>query len=284
MIIYFGINSGLGNEIFQYSFLKAIQKNKNDRVIFFGMNEITKCFDINEKNLHFIYLSKNQKKIIFRFLYPFLIFLCKIKIFNSYEQIYLNYYPTDKYLKKNGILPITIVKSDFFQNENFFKRVDLNLNFKQEYLKNAKKIISNIPKKFDRVFIHIRRGDYLTEKYNNIQGVNLPKKYFIDAINKIESHLNNPFYVILSDDKIFVETMFNEFQNKLVSYNIPQIDLAIMTLCNYGICSNSSFSWWGAYLIKNRKKIIFPSYWFGWKSRIESHPGIQPSWSDVIDF
>ena len=78
--------------------------------------------------------------------------------------------------------------------------------------------------------------------------------------------------------------MFNEFQNKLVSYNIPQIDLAIMTLCNYGICSNSSFSWWGAYLIKNRKKIIFPSYWFGWKSRIESHPGIQPSWSDVIDF
>ena len=58
----------------------------------------------------------------------------------------------------------------------------MNLNFKQEYLKNAKNIISNIPKKFDRVFIHIRRGDYLTEKHNNIQGVDLPKKYFIDAI------------------------------------------------------------------------------------------------------
>ena len=53
-----------------------------------------------------------------------------------------------------------------------------------------------------------------------------------------------------------------------------------MILCNYGICSNSSFL---KILIKNRK-IIFPSYWFGWKSRIESHPGIQPSWSDVIDF
>ena len=60
-------------------------------------------------------------------------------------------------------------------------------------------------------------------------------------------------------------------------------DLAIMSLCEYGIVSNSSFSWWGAYLMKNRKEVIFPKYWYGWKQRVESHVGIQPEWAKLID-
>ena len=52
----------------------------------------------------------------------------------------------------------------------------------------------------------------------------------------------------------------------------------------YWIVSNSSFSWWGAYMMKNRKRVIFPKYWHGWKVKIESHPGIQPSWGSVIEF
>jgi hypothetical protein len=35
--------------------------------------------------------------------------------------------------------------------------------------------------------------------------------------------------------------------------------------------------------MKNKKKVIFPKYWYGWKQKIESHVGIQPSWAEVID-
>ena len=62
------------------------------------------------------------------------------------------------------------------------------------------------------------------------------------------------------------------------------VDLAIMSLCEAGICSNSSFSWWGAYLIKDRKKVIMPRYWYGWKQKIESHIRIQPEWAETIEF
>jgi hypothetical protein len=35
--------------------------------------------------------------------------------------------------------------------------------------------------------------------------------------------------------------------------------------------------------MSNRKMVVYPKYWYGWKSKIESHPGIQPSWGTIIE-
>ena len=45
---------------------------------------------------------------------------------------------------------------------------------------------------------------------------------------------------------------------------VPFVDLCLMSLCDGGIAANSSLSWWGGYLQKDRtRKLISPKMWFG---------------------
>ena len=53
-----------------------------------------------------------------------------------------------------------------------------------------------------------------------------------------------------------------------------------MTMCKAGIIPNSSFSWWGAYLMNERFGSA-PRYWYGGDSEW-SHPGINP-FSVILD-
>jgi hypothetical protein len=165
----------------------------------------------------------------------------------------------------------------------FLNPAKFKIEIKKNYLDSANKIFEKIGNGFNKVFVHIRRGDYLFEEYLGEIGIDLPKSYYFKAMNLIRKYIEAPFFIFLSDDPSFVECCFQKEKNKYISRNNMAVDLALMSLCEYGIVSNSSFSWWGAYLMKNKKKVIFPKYWYGWKQKIESHVGIQPSWAEVID-
>ena len=69
--------------------------------------------------------------------------------------------------------------------------------------------------------------------------------------------------IVFSDDPEWCQEqdIFAD-DNILISQgNDADVDLCLMTKCNYHIIANSSFSWWGAWL-GDSEKIIAPSYWF----------------------
>ncbi len=284
-MILFMADGRLGNQIFQFAFLRGVAK-KNEIIFCLNMNRFFNAFEFDSKNIisssnrYAIYLMR--KAIIPYFIRP----LTNLSIFGYVEQVkYDNCIPQASYTFKRGILPLSFVNADFFQSESFF---DLDsfcneVRIKPQYLAAATRFLSDIPVECCKVFVHIRRGDYLNETFMGESGINLPINYFNNAIELIKNKVRNPFFIFLSDDSACVERFFKDIHPKIISKNSAVVDLAIMSLCDSGIISNSSFSWWGSALMKDRHVIVVPKYWYGWKQKIDSHPKIYPSWGVVID-
>ncbi|MBK2340594.1 alpha-1,2-fucosyltransferase [Francisella philomiragia] len=282
MIIFFS-DGRLGNQLFQYAFLKTVS-NTNEKIIATEMDNFLKVFVCHNKNFKNLSIGKYSRFFIRKVFKKILYFLIRIRLVGYIKQLRNNTSSLPSYTEKKGILPIKYVETNFFQSEKLFDANKIDFEIREQYLKDAVNALSHIDNSYTKVFVHVRRGDYLSESYLGKRGINLPKKYFYKAIEGIKQDMQNPYFIFLSDDPEFVECCFESIGNKYISTNSMAIDLAIMSLCEYGIASNSSFSWWGAYLMQNRKKVIFPKYWYGWKSKVESHIDIQPNWAEVIGF
>ena len=95
--------------------------------------------------------------------------------------------------------------------------------------------------------------------------INLPLEWYNNCIEIFDKEYQNPFFIIMSDDtKVY--KYFNNKNKFFCSRNNFLIDFCLMSLCDGGILSASSFSWWGAWFANNqngKKKFLGPKYWMG---------------------
>jgi hypothetical protein len=114
-------------------------------------------------------------------------------------------------------------------------------------------VLAKYPDIGSKVFIHVRGGDYAG---NASFDVNLDK-YYGRAIAKFPG----ASFVIFTNDEPFLLTRpwLEGLDYTIVREN--ELDtLVLMSKCAGAICANSTFSWWGAWLNRNRT-IVFPSRW-----------------------
>jgi hypothetical protein len=152
--------------------------------------------------------------------------------------------------------------SGYFQSEKYFQNCKNHIrkifSFKDEIVKSCENLV---PKKYS-CGIHIRRGDYLNFPHYHPQQ---QLDYFEKAIKVIKEKNNDTEFYVFSDDIDWCkqQSLFNGFNfidKELEDYK----SLYLMTRMNNFIITNSSFSWWGAFLIPDKDKtIIAPSVWFG---------------------
>ena len=155
----------------------------------------------------------------------------------------------------------------YFQSEKYFKEnKDFVLNtfrFKKEFILAAEKKMVNYRKGNNKkiIFVHIRRGDYVN--LQNSHPLLSFYDYYIPAMEKFDK--KNTIFVIFSDDIEWCKTKFINNGNIYYSEtNNPFVDLSLMAMCDGAIIANSSYSWWGAYMIRKMDKVIVaPKVWFG---------------------
>jgi hypothetical protein len=120
-------------------------------------------------------------------------------------------------------------------------------------------------------FVHVRRGDYVTEKHTSAFHGNLTLEYYQRAIMRIRNFTTEETFFIFSDDPNWCRENFPGL--RVVDHNHPgngQVagkeheDLWLMSLCNHGILANSAFSLFGAWMGDTQKDriVIAPRQWF----------------------
>jgi len=286
MIIFFA-KGRLGNHIFQYAFLKAIRED-NELMILPEMLDLFDIFDFTEKN---IWIPQNRyvRSVFYRIFIPRIFEKLAKKSFISsifQNRVAENGFEIDDstFSKKIGYFKkIKYIERGYFQSELFFdKNVIDTFRIKDQYINKAKSYLSNIPKESYKVFVHIRRGDYLTCSFLG-DNPTLPINYYKERIDWFLTNKKRCFFIFLSDDSSFVEKEFAYLTNKKISLNIVGVDLAIMTLCQGAIASNSSLAWWGTYLMENRDKAFAPLYWIGFNKRTWFPKGIRSDFFDYME-
>jgi hypothetical protein len=112
--------------------------------------------------------------------------------------------------------------------------------------------------------VHIRRGDYLEK--SNVHP-NLTMDWYNQAMSMFP---DNTLFYVYSDDYQWCKDNFtadNTIVLKPDSFDIW--DMFGMVKCANQIISNSTFSWWSAYLNpKKEKKVIYPLNWSGVQNNI----------------
>lgn len=121
------------------------------------------------------------------------------------------------------------------------------------------------------VCIHARRGDYAGSPWL------LPARYFRDALAAAPGVAGLPI-VVVSDQADAIRAGWGWLEEASYVSNAPAIDLLLLMHASVVITSNSSFSWWGAWLNQTAGRIVAaPASWLGVASGVEEPPGVVPA-------
>jgi hypothetical protein len=232
----------LTNQMFQYASLKGIATHRGyefcipPKEVFGSIDPMVNkdlnlydVFDLENKNE----IRLTQNKVVPETTHTF-----DEQLFNmcSDDIDLFGYYQTEKYFKHIE----KEIRSDFSFNTQLYDKCS-------EFIKSLNSEV---------ISLHVRRGDYVVNPNHPVQSI----EYYGQALQFFP---NNLLVLVFSDDFEWCnrQSIFDDDRFMIAQQSSADADLCMMSLCNYHIIANSTFSWWGAWLA-NSKKIIAPKNWF----------------------
>jgi len=165
---------------------------------------------------------------------------------------------------------------EYFQSEKYFK----------DYRKEVMELF-DIPYSLKKGYtsIHVRRGDYLIY-FNSFPPVD--ERYLSNAMRLMARNGFKKFLVFSDDIKWCKDNLnpakYPEYEFEYSEGKNEYEDLMIGSWCEHNIISNSTFSWWQAWLNQNPNKIVVsPSKfnWFGKRVKLSTEDIIPESWEQI---
>lgn len=239
-----GKNGRIGNQLFQYASLVGIAKNRGFDFRIPEHQELSKCFEMLHCGNRYGYIDGDE-----------------VELHDSHEFCEELYNECPNHIHLNG----------YFQSEKYFKDAQRLLKwdfrFKEEIINEVDNVYGNILKE-NPVSICVREyNDYFDYVGCSNNHRNIPFEYFEKGIEILGK---DRVYIICSNNidlckkqNVFKGSnfVFNDAKHKVEK---SYFDLCLISKCSDFIISNSTFSWWGAYLSSSpNKRVIAPDKWYG---------------------
>lgn len=256
------MTGGLGNQMFIYAMYLDMHKRFGDNVkiditnllhyhVHYGY-ELRKIFHIPPCEFH---TSRIVKKLL------------ECTIFRIILERH-QHGSMDAY--RNPLRWPFIYYKGFYQNERYFKDVEQEVRkaftFDESMFNERSQLcLEHLRRNPKSVSIHVRRGDYTEPKHWLKLGQYASTTYFLNAIERMSKLLPGAQYYVFSDDLQWVRDNLPLENAIYVDWNTGEDswqDMMLMSNCRHNIISNSTFSWWGAWLNNNPDKIVMvPKRW-----------------------
>ena len=268
------ISEGLGNQLFMYANAYAISKKFDlnlclDPYSGYYKNNI-RSFMLNNFNI-----SSNIAPSNWIFSNNYRSLIKKIQIMSDFfkkKKSFLFELKDKNKLTKFNSITLDNVNDTFYVDGNF-ESEKYFLNYRKDLLRefSFKNNLSDnkyldIIKKHNVVSISVRQNRYSEREKNKFDKYSIDKSrdfvtetvnYIYQSINFIKTKVNNPIFLIWSNDFTDLEKYFptNKFLYVVNPENKILNDFYLLTQCKYFIVGPSTFSWWGAWLSNHEDKI-----------------------------
>lgn len=280
MIIFYA-DGRLGNQLFQYCGLRTLAPSES--LCVFGMDEVSRYFDghgLRPSSLR----GKLARSLVRR--------LGKRRIERYTRTLRLVTLAEESAVEggisfsvRPGLLQRwCYVPTSFFQAENVVTPESCGeLVLKPEISERASRMLQPLGRTAkDLVFVHLRRGDYVSWPSADRPAV-LPLAWYRRQMDLFRASNPRAVFVVISDDQPYVDEFLSGSHDLWISRAKDMIDdFAIMTLCGGGgILSASSFSWWGGYFSRRSHpaaRFIAPLHWAGARLGAWFPPLIKTGW------
>lgn len=273
---------GLGNQLFQICAGKFLEQNQDTKVIF---NSYTLFGNAASQKKFYSHRSLSVEELID----PGALINKKFdpSSLRILSLVSPNKYIVEKSPNENVLERVsskTKYVFGYFQDVKIVDEVWKLIRQKMENSDSFSKILGN--EKIERIAIHARYGDYLSNpKARAFHGLT-ENSYYIESVEYLRNISNIREVNIYTDNYEKAKSIFAgnypEIKANVHSSNSAFDDFLDISRSSNIIINNSSFSWWAAYIgAKERNStVVFPKPWYA-KTFSSEIPIYVDSWKSI---
>ncbi len=259
------LKGGLGNQLFQYAFGRLTASHRGeelkiDKDILGAKSDTYRAYGLDNFNIKATLATPEEVK---RFKYPYGVFSKAWRLFSAkiLRNFHIGYEPEMLETKAPYL-------DGFFQSYKYLEPIRTELlqeiSLKEDLSGKYGYLVLEMALNAS-VAVHIRRGDYVSDAKTKSVHFICDLDYYQKTMALIKERIADPVFYVFSDDITWAkENLKGDY--KIVFVSGPGMadfeELMLMSKCEHNIIANSSFSFWGAWLNQNKKKIVIaPGKW-----------------------